>query len=232
MALDRKLAEATLIEILDALNGDRVVGTGFRLIDNILATSCQCLPRPTGAVQLPDADAPKLPVLVRVRRPNTPSAASAVVWVAETFSRLALLKDAKAADLEVPDELNPEISAEELIGQVEPALPSLAAQRQGPGHLYTGGGWVEGFLTDRKFSLRNRADRIPRVSAGAPVFDEDGRVVGVIAFADGSGPDAQLWIPGEDLPGSLLRAAAQASSACTGATAAHQQAFVRREADA
>ena len=213
MAFDRTQAEGTLVEILDQLNGDQVVGMGVRLPGDLVATTCQCLPRPTGSVILPDPDAPSLPVLVRLRKLRSQKAASAVVAAADPFSGLALLRSAAAAGLDVPDELNPDLSADELIAEVAPAAPALAPPLDGPAFLFTPERrWVEGTVTGSTLSLQGEAD-LRGARAGTPVFDERGQVVGLVGACDEAGLEARLCLLAEHLPGWALRMARAAEAA-------------------
>jgi hypothetical protein len=212
MAFDRMRAQAAVVEILDALNGDRVIGLGVRLLDDVVATSCRSLPRPTGTVYLPSPDAPSLPVLVRLRKPGTASAAFAVVSAADPASRLVLLRSGKAAGLEIPGALNPVISAEALIEELEPAPPDLTPVSRGPALVYTGeAGWYEGTATPSSFSFEGGAPRLDGV-AGAPVFNPDGRTVGIVDLGDGRGGEAPMCLLADHLPGWVLRRARAAEA--------------------
>jgi hypothetical protein len=221
MAFDRDVAERTLVEIVDALNGDRVVGMGFRLACDVIATSCRCLPRPTGRVHLPDPDAPGVTVLVRVRRPRTDEAAFAIAVAADPCSGLALLRSASAGGLTVPEELNPTVAIEALLGGLEPALPAPAATGDAPVLVPARERrWVEGTARGSAISLRGAEEGLGAAALGAPVFGEDGRVLGVVTSADEPGPRATMCLLADHLPGWSLRAAGESSRLRTGDPAA------------
>jgi len=205
MAFDKTVAHGALVDILDALNGDRRLGTGFRLLDDAIATSCRCLPRPTGTIRLPDPDVPGILVLVRMRKLGTTSAAFAVVARADPFSGLALLTPSSAAGLGVPEELNPLISPRALIDGLEPCQPELTPNWSGPVSIWSGDAWVEGTACQSACSLSSRNDRLPSTALGAPVFTPAGRVVGLVRSIDEAGSGASLCSLADHLPGWLLR---------------------------
>lgn len=212
MAFDRHAAERTLVEVLDALNGNRMVGMGFRLLDGTIATACRCLPRPIGTVLLPDPSAPDRLVLVRIRRPATDLAAFAIVTAASPYSGLALLRSSSAAGLTVPDELNPVIPIEKLIAGLEPASPGPTPP-DGRVQVFTHDGkWIEGVVAG---STIRTEEPLGEDTSGAPVFDSDGRAVGLVTTGIGPGGDAGLCALAEHLPGWALRAARDVSPCLT-----------------
>jgi hypothetical protein len=213
MRLDRSLAERSLVEVVDPLNGDRLVGLGFRLLDGAIATSCRCLPRPRGEVVFPDPDLPGVLVLVRLRLPGTSQAASGIVTAADPCSGLALLEGATAAGLTVPDELNPILPIGQLIAQLRPAAPALAP---GEGeHLSVcteERAWVECGAGPSTLAVEGPG-RLGCATIGAPAFDEEGRVVGLVASVAEDGRAGGLCRLSEHLPGWALREAAAAAHA-------------------
>ena len=220
MAFDTELAERSLMEILDGLNGDRVVGLGVQLPGAVVATSCQCLPRPCGRALYPDPDAPTMPLLVRVRRPGTDLATNAVVTSAGAYSRLALLRSPSAAGLEVPEELNPVISMERLVEALTPARLSAAPPSEAPVRLRTPDGrWVEGTLRGAVFDAEGGGEGLAG-AWGAPVFDEEGRVFALVALADGADQEVPLVLLSDHLPGWVLRRAGEAEAAADAAAGA------------
>ena len=215
MSMDRKQAEATLVEILDDLKGDRVVGMGFRLYGQVLATACHCLPRAGGQIAFPDPDlpAPAL-VAVRVRQPGALEGAFAVVVAADPCSDLALLGVPPAAGPEAPGQPPSAGAIEDLIAGREPALVECAPPREGRVFIHTHEKrWVEGIAASSGISIWRPTDRIRRPTSGAPVFDGEGRVVGLVGHNDVRLPEATLCVLSEHLPGWALRGARAAQAA-------------------
>jgi len=213
MAFDSKRAEETLVEVVDALNEDRVVGMGFRLFDDVIATSTRCLPRPKGRVLLPDPDAPAILVLVRVRKPGTAKTAFAVVTAVDPWSGLALLGTSTAAGLGVPDELNPVMGVEKLLEEVEPAPLELTPIPGGAVFVYSHENrWVEGTARGSAISPARAGGRIRSDRPGAPVFDENGSVVGLVGAGDERGLVVQMCLLADHLPGWALRRARAAEA--------------------
>jgi len=208
MAFDRKRAEGALVEIVDALNGDPVVGMGFRLVDDVVVTSCRCLQRQRGKVNLPDPDAPAILVLTRLRRPGTGKTAFGIVTFADPYSNLALLRTRTASGLEVPDELNPVISNRELVTGLEVAPPELSPAADAPVAVCAPGmRWVEGMARGPTLSAASPAERFPAAILGAPVFNAEGCVRGVVTAVAEGGLAAQMTLLAEHLPGWALREA-------------------------
>ncbi|BDG10053.1 hypothetical protein [Anaeromyxobacter paludicola] len=198
MTVDETRAAGAVVEILDALNGDRLVGLGVALPGGAVATSCQCLPRPTGNATLPDPDAPGILVLVRIRRPGTDRRAFAIVTYAEPCSGLALLGSATAAGLTVPDELNPALRVEELLQELAPALPEPSPSWEGPVRLGApGGAFGAGELRGATLFAPGLAELLP----GAPVLGESGRAIGIVSHG---GASAALCRFSEHLPAASL----------------------------
>jgi len=213
MAFDRERAEAALVEIVDPFDGARVLGLGVRLPGGVIATSCQCLPRPTGIVHFPDPDAPSMPTLVRVRAPGTARSAAAVVTSANPYAGLVLLRSATAAGLDVPAELNPVISAERLIEGLAPALPELEATPDGPAWLRTHEHrWIDVHAGRTRLAAVDRAEPIGGATSGAPVFNEAGRVVGIVGLGDEADGEARLCRLAEHLPGWVIDRALQVAA--------------------
>jgi len=208
MSLDKDLAERSLVEVVDHLNGDRLVGLGFRLLDGAIATSCRCLPRPRGEVVFPDPDLPGILVLVRVRLPGTEKAASGIVSAADPHSGLALLESATSTGLTVPDELNPIIPIEKLIAELEPTDPDLSPREGGRVFVCTEErAWVECEAGPTRIAVEGPG-RLGRATIGAPAFNDDGRVVGVVTTLAEDGRVGGLCRLSEHLPGWALRRAA------------------------
>ena len=208
MRLDKSLAERSLVEVVDLLNGNRLVGLGFRLLDGAIATSCRCLPRPRGEVVFPDPDLPGILVLVRVRLPGTEKAASGIVTAADPHSGLALLESATATGLTAPDELNPIIPIEKLIAELESTDPALSPREGGRVFVCTEErSWVECNAGPSTIAVGSPG-RLGHATVGAPAFDDDGRVVGVVTSVAEDGLRGGLCRLSEHLPGWALRRAA------------------------
>jgi hypothetical protein len=203
-AFDQRRAEGILVEVLDGLAGDRVVGLGFRLLDDLVATACHCLPRFHGRLVLPDPDlVDRGAVLARVRRPGTPEIALAEVLAADPCADLALLGGQ-------PDPRRP---LQALIALLEPPRLALGPLRDGPVFVYTHERrWVEGYATGTAISTFRPADKLRGATSGAPVFDAGGRVVGLVGHNDVRVPDATLCALCDRLPGWALRRAHRAEA--------------------
>ena len=214
MAFDRTQAEATIVEILDGLEGDHVAGLGFRLLDGVIATACHCLPHVGGRVALPDPDEPApAPVLVRVRQPGAAAVAIAAVVAAEPCSDYALLVGAPPSGPGLP--VPPALVApfQELVASRALARLDLAPATDGPVFVFTHDGrWIEGAVTSSAISIWKQGDRIRTRTSGAPVFGQDGRVVGLVGANDIRLPEATMCALAEHLPGWALRLAHQAEA--------------------
>lgn len=204
MAFDRKRAEGMLVEVLDPARNDLVIGLGFRLLDGVVATACRCLPRVAGRLVLPDPDGPgDEPVFVRLRRPGTTLTAQAVVIAADPAANYALLGGAPLA--------TGAASFEALLAGR--ACASLAFAPAEPGRIFLCSHewrWVEATLRGTSISVWKPSDQIRSATSGAPVFDPDGRVVGLVGHNDVRLPDATLCALADALPGWVLTAARQA----------------------
>jgi hypothetical protein len=192
LPFDRRTAEATLVEILDGTQGNRMVGMGFRLLDGVIATACQCLPRFGGKLLLPDPDHPgEAPVIVRVRPGGAETAIVATVIAADPCSNYALLAP-----------------AEELPAGLGVASVASAPFRDGAVFVFTHDRrWVQGTATPASISILSPENRLRGRTSGAPVFDERGSVVGLVGHNDVRLPDATLCALGDQLPGWVLREA-------------------------
>jgi hypothetical protein len=192
LAFDRRMAEATVVEILDGTESNRMVGMGFRLLDGMIATACQCLPRVGGKLLLPDPDQPgEAPVIVRVRLPRAETAIAATVIAADPCSNYAILAPGEA-----------------LPAGLEVATIASTPFRDGVVFVFTHDRrWVQGTATSSSISIPSPADRLGGRTAGAPVFDERGSVVALVGHNDVRLPDAALCVLGDQLPGWVLRKA-------------------------
>ncbi len=209
MAFDRKRAEETIVDILD---GPRVVGMGFRLFGDVIATACHCLPHAAGKVLLPDPDdASPAPLVVRVRLPGTATAAFAAVVAADPCSDHALLRSPPAG-VELPDRTAAPLA--ELAAARAPAHVDPGTFAQGSVFVFTHEKrWVEGILSGSVVSIWKPADRIRAPTSGAPVFDRLGRVVALVGKADIRIPDAPVCMIADQLPAWALRGAREAEEA-------------------
>ncbi|WP_248342460.1 S1 family peptidase [Anaeromyxobacter paludicola] len=210
MAFDRKRAEGALVDVLEGLVGDRIAGMGFRLLDGVIATACHCLPRLQGKVVLPDPDAPGAPpVTVRLRHPATGEVALAALVAADPCSDFALLR---ALPESVPVPPGAGASFAGIVAGLERlplARSPLAEQRVS--FCTHERRWVEGLARGASITVWDDASRIRRGTSGAPVFDQDGRVVGLVGSNDVRLPSATMCLLAERLPAWALREAAELS---------------------
>jgi len=218
MPFDRKLAEASMVEVLDGLAGERVVGLGFKLLDGVVATACRCLPRRAGTLALPDPDLPAGPaVLVRLRRPGTQQIALAAVLAADPCADYALLSAAEAGPAGSP---GPALTLGALLAGLPRALLDPAPPAEGQVLVFTHERrWVEGMVRDAAISIWRTSDQLRGATSGAPVFGLDGRVVGLVGHNDVRLPSARMCALADQLPAWALRRARQAEARPGGAAA-------------
>jgi len=211
MSFDRRQAEATLVEILDGPTGERVVGMGFRVLDDVVATACHCLPRVQGRVVLPDPEDPSPdPIVVRVRRRNAMGTALAAVRSVDPCSDLALLGAPEKEASPLPAGTAP--WAEVIAGREHAAVEF--APQNGQVFVYTHEGrWVEGTARSSSIMIWRPSDRIRGATSGAPVFNELGRVVGLVGNNDIRLPEVAMCVLADWLPGWALRRAREEESA-------------------
>jgi len=207
MSFDRKTAEGSLVEVLDWLGGDRVIGLGFRLLDGVVATACHCLPRAAGKVLLPDPDQPLAePVLLRLRRPGTARTALAAVLAADPCSDLALLGPPPPGASLGPATAGPGEPFLELLAGLSPVRLETAPAAEGQVFVHTHERrWVEGTARASAISIPRPSERLRSATSGAPVFNAEGRVVGLVGTNDVRLPEATLCVLADRLPGWALR---------------------------
>ena len=213
MAFDREHAEGMLLEVLDPARDGLVIGLAFRLLDGVVATACRCLPRAGGKLVLPDPDeAGGEPVLLRLRRPGTDRIATAAVIAADPGADYALLAAAPAA-------AGPGALEALLAGRTTARL-AFEPVEQGRSFVCTHEWrWVEGTIRGTALSVWTPSDRIRSATSGAPVFDQEGRVLGLVGHNDVRLPDATICVLADQLPGWALAAARQAEAVRAGAAA-------------
>ena len=214
MPFDRKRAEASLVEVLDGPRGGRRVGMGFRLSGDLWATACHCLPHVRGKVTLPDPDqvAPA-PVLVRLREWGAPRTAVAVLLAADPCSDFALL-GSPPAGLSLPEEPMPMVRLADLAASREATQLEWTPSASAPVFVYTHENrWVVGTVKNSLITIMRQPDRIRQGTSGAPVFNRDGRVEGLVGFNDVRLADANLCALADHLPGWALRRLRQAEEA-------------------
>jgi hypothetical protein len=214
MAFDRRWAERTLVDVLPGGEGS---GMGFRLLDNLIATACHCLPHRDGKLVLPEpfyiGDDP---VEVLIRRHGAPverasrdscvDEAMALVTAADPCSDLAILSSSTASGRDLPDGG----ALDRLIDSLESARPDLVPRRDIPVFIFTHEDrWIEATAKASFVYVENPADRIRPGTSGAPVFNEDGLVVGIVSSSNQNGPDARMCLLADHLPGWVLRLAAE-----------------------
>jgi hypothetical protein len=209
MSFDRKRAERILVEVLDGLESDRAVGLGFRILDGVIATACHCLPRVRGKLVLPDPDQPRNPeVHLRLRHPSTGATAVAAVIAAYPCCDLALLGAPPVESLDPVDEPDGTVPLADLLGGLERGRPQPDPSPTGKVFIHTHERrWVEGIATGTSISIWRPSDRIRTGSSGAPVFDGEGLVVGLVGPNDVRLPDATMCVLADQLPGWALRQA-------------------------
>ena len=204
MAFDRTQAEGMLVEVLDPVRNDQVIGLGFRLLEGVVATACRNLPHVAGRLVLPDPDGPgDEPILLRLRHPVTGRTAQAVVIAADPAANYALLGSAPAAT-------GPASLEALLVGRTTARL-AFASVEQGRGFIYTHEWrWVEATIRGTTLSVWKPTDKLRSATTGAPVLDDHGLVVGLVGHNDVRLPDASLCVLADQLPGWALLAARQA----------------------
>lgn len=208
MKFNKRLAERTLVDVLP---GRRARAMGFRLVDELIATACHCLPRGHGKVILPNPDllGDDDQSLLRVRQRGTRAIAYSVVVAADPCSDLALLGGGTLAGTDLPGRSATAFA--NLISRLEPAFPELEPSRDVPVFIYTHQDrWIEG-VAKSSFIFFGRRTRVVGGTSGAPVFNQDGRVVGIVSFSNANGPDARMCVLADHLPGWVLRKAHEAA---------------------
>jgi hypothetical protein len=209
MPFDRKRAEGTLVEVLDGLGTERAVGLGFRLLDDVIATACHCLPRVRGKLVLPDPDEPR-PEAVRVhlRHPATGRVAVAAVVAVNPCCDLALLGPPPGSSPDLSGQQGRSVPLTDLLAELDRAPLHPLPPRNGKVLIHTHERrWVEGIASGATISIWRPSDQIRTGTSGAPVFDEELRVVGLVGPNDVRLPDVTMCVLAEQLPGWALRQA-------------------------
>lgn len=214
MAFDRRRAEQSLVDVLPGGAGR---GMGFRLLDNLIATACHCLTHVDGKLVLPEpfyiGDDP-VSVGIRPHRAPTKRGARgegvaevrAVVTAADPCSDIAILSSSTASGVDLADGG----ALDRLIDSLESVRPDLVPRRDIPVFIFTHEDrWVVGAAKASIVYIENPADRIRPGTSGAPVFNEDGLVVGIVSSSNQMGPDARMCLLADHLPGWVLRLAAE-----------------------
>lgn len=216
MGFDRKMAERALVEVLP---GRRNRGMGFRLLDDFIVTACHCLRRHQRKVVLPNPDLLGCdPTALDVRVFGHRSTVPLLVRFSEPCSDLALLSTSTAGGGDLPGSLLE--TADELLSTLEPTVPVLEPSPNARAFLFTHEGrWLEG-RTRHSFVEFGRRVRILGGTSGAPVFDENGHVLGVVSFAASTRPDMKMCVLADHLPGWVIRSARE--------QAARQRSHVKR----
>jgi len=213
MAFDRDRSERCVVDVLAGLEGDRAVGMGFKLLGEVVATACRCLPHAEGRVRLPTPDDPTgHPVHIRVRHPLTGKVALAVVIAADPCSDLALLA-APAPGTAPSGSSGTTASFADLVAELAPATIEWEPALEGPLFIYTHERrWIDGMGTGSAFTPRIPSSRPRAGTSGAPVWNTWGRAVGLVGYNDVRCPEAAMCLLADRLPGWALRRAREAES--------------------
>ena len=203
LPFDRVSAEGCLVRVMV---GRHAAAMGFRLgDDNLIATACHCLPCVDGKMVLPDPNAPGDPVSLQVREWNGEESFTGYVVAADPCGDLALVSDSTRSGWDLDPA--PREAYWELLGRLEPAIPVLAQSppKDKPVFVFTHTGkWLKGSAFMEGITLDDPRERIRPGTSGAPVFNEQGMVLGVVSTGTLGQPEARMALLANYLPGWAL----------------------------
>ena len=213
MAFDRERSERCVVDVLAGPEGDRVVGMGFKLLVDVIATACRCLPHSEGRVRLPSPDDPAShPVHVRVRHPRTGKVALAVVIAADPCSDFALLAS-PTPGIGLPDSSGATASFTEVVAELATTMIEWEPPLEGPLFIYTHERhWIDGMGRGSTFTPRIPSRKPRTRTSGAPVWNAWGRVVGLVGYNDVRLPEVAMCRFADHLPGWALCRAREVES--------------------
>ena len=203
LPFDGQVAERSLVHITQ---GDGGYSMGVRLGD-FVATACHCLPRTDGRVVLPSPDLPgEDVVLVDIALPGGSKSARGIIVAADPCGDLALVGGSTRYGTDLPPEAAKRF--DELVHGMPTARPNLAPSQheEKPVFLFTHEGrWMSGRASFGLVRLEQPDARVRPGTSGAPVFDENGLVLGVMSQGYVDRPDGRMAILGDSLPGWALQ---------------------------
>ena len=203
LPFDGERAERCLVRVMV---GRHAAAMGFRLgDDDLIATACHCLPCVDGKMVLPDPNDPGAPLPLSVREWSGRGTFTGLVVAADPCGDLALVSDSTRSGCDLSPSLREPYW--ELLTRLEPAIPVLAPSPSGdkPVFLFTHTGkWLKGSAFHESITLENPRERIRPGTSGAPVFNEQGMVLGVVSTGTLGQPEGRMALLADYLPGWAL----------------------------
>jgi len=205
MNFDSEKAERTIIKLLDESGP---IGMGF-LTECGFISAAHCLPKMPEPDNLSDA--------VKVKIKNLSGLESyALVSGAEPCLDLTILSDCSGSGIGVdlaPVELNEYHQLLQSTEKTQINLEEPELEKEIIVYIYNHKGqWLEGrtvflnpFSLGLVINLSNQNERIERGTSGAPVFDSEGQVLGVVNVASENSPEGMMAYLANCLPGWALK---------------------------